>query len=381
LYWSVFGQAVLLFLIQIGGLGFMTIATFFFFTVNKRMKLSQRETMVESINLSRVYGIMQFSRDILLGTLLFEGLGTALLAIRFVPRFGPAKGLWISLFHAVSAFCNAGFDILGGKGSEGSFVPFHDDWLVNTVLIFLIVIGGLGYIVWADLRVNRFSFRKFQFHTKVVLMTSVVLLFGGAVFLFFAETNFTGRGDPLGTRIIEALFASTTARTAGFNTVNVGSMSGAAKLITIFLMFVGGSPGSTAGGIKTTTLAVLILASLSAIRGNKRPSAFGRSIPETAVKKATSIYFINLLCALAVATGICALQNLSVLDVLFESFSAIGTVGMSTGITGELSTVSAYLIALLMFLGRVGSVSFSVALLEKRKKPPVAFPDAEITVG
>ena len=380
--WSFFGQIVLLVLIQIGGLGFMTIATVFFLLINKQMRLSARETMVESLNLTRIDGIARFSGKIVAGTLLFEGTGTALLAIRFIPRFGLWRGLWLSLFHAVSAFCNAGFDLFNGAEAAPSLMLFHDDWLVCLTIILLIVIGGLGFLVWDDLRKHRFHWKKYSLHTKLVLVTSAVLLFGSAVlFLIFEAPTGQSAGTPLSAQILEALFSSATARTAGFNSTDTAALSDASKLLTVLLMLIGGSPGSTAGGVKTTTVAVLVLSVFAAFRAEKKAAAFGRSIPQETVLKSLSVLLTNAGCALTAAVAICALEKLPALDVLFETFSAIGTVGMSTGITAALRPFAACLIALLMFMGRVGSVSFSVALLEKKQKLPLSYPEEEITVG
>ena len=379
--WSLFGQIVLLTLIQIGGLGFMTIATFFFLIINKQMRLSARETMVESLNLTRIDGIARFAGKIVAGTLIFEGAGAALLTIRFIPCFGFWRGLWFSLFHAVSAFCNAGFDLFNGAEAAPSLMLFHDDWLVCLVIIALIVIGGLGFLVWDDLRKHHFHWKKYSFHTKLVLLTSAVLLFGSAVLFLIFETSAAQSDTSFSTQVLEALFASATARTAGFNSTDTAALSDASKLLTILLMLIGGSPGSTAGGVKTTTIAVLLLSVFAAFRAEKRAAALGRSIPQETVLKSLSIFLTNLGCALVSALGICATEHLAALDVLLETFSAIGTVGMSTGITSQLSPFSACLVALLMFMGRVGSVTFSVALLEKKQKLPLSYPEEEIIVG
>ena len=376
--WSLFGQAVLLLLIQVGGLGFMTIATFFFLILNRQMRLSTRETMVESLNLTRIDGIARFSGKIVAGTLLFEGIGAFLLAFRFIPRFGFARGLWLSLFHAVSAFCNAGFDLFSGTEAEPSLMLFHDDWLVCLVVILLIVIGGLGFLVWDDLRRHQFHWKKYSLHTKLVLVSSAVLLFSSAVLFLIFEAS---PEKEAGTQLLEAFFASATARTAGFNTTDTAALSDASKLLTIFLMLIGGSPGSTAGGVKTTTMAVLLLSVFAAFRAEKKASVFGRTIPQGTVLKSLSIFLTNVGCGLFAALIICATDHLAALDVLFETYSAIGTVGMTVGITAALSPFSTCLVALLMFMGRVGSVSFSVALLEKRQKLPLSYPEEDITVG
>ena len=379
--WSGFGQAVILLLIQIGGLGFMTVATFFYHVFQKRMGLRGRELMVESINTTHVGGIMRLAWKIVILTAAFEGAGALLLLIRFVPRFGFGRGLWFSVFHSVSAFCNAGFDLLGVVSPGCSLTPYYDDALVNLTMMLLIQVGGLGFLVWDDLMRCGLRFRRWRLHTKLVMTVSAVLTFGGAVLFLLFERNATGASLSAGGRIWTALFASVTARTAGFNSVSIPDMTGASKLLTIFLMLVGGSPGSTAGGVKTTTLAVIFLFTFASFRGREKPTVFGRSISEEAFRKSCSVMIFNIGIALAAAILLCAFQPLEPLDAVFETASAIGTVGMSTGITRSLTSASALIVALLMFLGRVGSVSFAVALLEKRSAPPVEYPPEEITVG
>ena len=378
--WSFFGQLVILLLIQIGGLGFMTIATLFFRILNKRMRLSARETMVESLNLSQVDGILRLSGKIAAGTAILEGTGALLLAVRFVPLYGFARGLWYSVFHSVSAFCNAGFDLFTGREELPSLMLFHGDALVILTVTALIVIGGLGFFVWDDLLKNRFRWRRYSLHTKLVLVISAGLLFGSALLFLLLGTG-SGEETSFGTRLLEALFSSATARTAGFNSTDTAALPDASKLLTVVLMLIGGSPGSTAGGIKTTTAAVLLLSAFAAFRGRKKVSVFGRSISGETVVKSATVFITNLSVAVLGTLVLCGVDGAALSDALFESFSAIGTVGMSTGITSGLSPFSSYLIALLMFMGRVGSVSFSVALLEKRKKPPVTYPEASVTVG
>jgi trk system potassium uptake protein TrkH len=379
--WTTFGHVVILLLIQVGGLGFMTVATFLYHAFQKRMGLRSRELMVESINTTHVGGIMHLAWKIVVLTAVIEGAGALLLLTRFAPRFGLNRGLWYAVFHSVSAFCNAGFDLMGTLSPGCSLTPFYDDAVANITLILLIQIGGLGFLVWEDLMRCRWRVRRWRLHTKLVIVTSAVLTFGGALLFFFFESGATGEDLSLGGRIWTALFASVTARTAGFNTVSVGDMAGGSKLLTIFLMVIGGSPGSTAGGVKTTTLAVIILFSYASFRGRERPAVFGRSISQETFRKSCGVLFFNINIALIASIVLCAWQPLDPVDAVFEAVSAIGTVGMTTGITQSLCGFSSYLIALLMFLGRVGSVSFAVALLAKRSAPPVEYPAEEITVG
>ncbi len=379
--WSAFGHIVILLLIQVGGLGFMTVATFLYHAFQKRMGLRSRELMVESINTTHVGGIMHLAWKIVVLTAAFELAGALLLLTRFAPRFGLNRGLWYALFHSVSAFCNAGFDLMGVLSPGCSLTPFYDDPVVNITLMLLIQVGGLGFLVWEDLFRCRWRVKRWRLHTKLVMSVSAILTFGGALLFFFFEAGATGEGLTLGGRVWTALFASVTARTAGFNTVDVGSMAGASKLLTIFLMVIGGSPGSTAGGVKTTSLAVIVLFAYASFRGREKPTVFGRSISVDTFRKSCGVLFFNINLALIAAILLCAWQPLDPVAAVFETVSAIGTVGMTAGITQSLCPFSAYIIALLMFLGRVGSVSFAVALLAKRSAPPVEYPVEEITVG
>lgn len=380
-YWSGFGQAVILTMIQIGGLGFMTIATMFFLLLRKRVHLRGRELLTESISVSQVGGIMRLAKKILLGTFLIESLGALLLMIRFVPLYGK-QGIWMSVFHSVSAFCNGGFDLMGEHtGLYSSLTAFSNDWLVNIVIMALIVIGGVGFVVWDDMLIHKWKIKRYHLHSKIVLFMTMILIFGGAILFFIVERNATGAGLSFGEQVLAALFDSVTARTAGFNTVDTAALSDAGKLLTIALMFIGGSPGSTAGGVKTTTIMVLMLYSFSYMRKNRSTSVFGRSLEDDALRKASAVFFTNLMMALGVTIIISAIQTLPMLDLMFETFSAIGTVGMSTGLTRELNDISRVLIMFLMYCGRVGSLSFANALAGRRKTAPVRDAVEKITIG
>lgn len=380
-YWTGFGQAVILVMIQIGGLGFMTIATLFFLLLRRRVHLRERELLTESISVNQVGGIMRLAKRILICTFLMEGIGSLLLMIRFVPSYGP-KGIWMSVFHSVSAFCNGGFDLMGQEtGAYSSLTAFSDDWLVSLVIMALIVIGGVGFVVWDDVLNYRLQFKRYRLHSKMVLFMTTVLIFGGALVFLIVERNTTGAGLSMGDQILAALFDSITARTAGFNTVDTASLSDTGKLVTIALMFIGGSPGSTAGGVKTTTLMVLLLFSFSYMRKNKGTSVFGRSLEEDTLRKASAVFFTNLMLVLGVTILISSIQSLPMLDLLFETFSAIGTVGMSTGLTRDLNEVSRMLIIFLMYCGRVGSLSFATALAGQKKTVPVRDAVEKITIG
>ena len=380
-YWSGFGQAVILLLIQLGGLGFMTIATLFSRLLRRRMSLRERGVMAESINTIRVGRILEITYTIGLGTLIFELSGAVLLAMRFIPEFGFGQGLWYSVFHSVSAFCNAGFDLMGVKEPFSSMVSYSDDALVSITIMLLIILGGIGFLVWDDIRQKGLKWRRYDLQTKLVIVTTLALVFGGALLFFVIERNRMNADMPLGEQVLVSFFSAVTPRTAGFNSVDTASLSDASKLLTVILMFIGGSPGSTAGGIKTTSVAVAFVFLFSGIRGRRGAYVFGRRIPDDAMKRSGMIVSTNLMLALFGALVLCGTQSLPLSDVLIEVFSAIGTVGMSTGITRELSTLSALVVALLMYLGRVGSVSFAMALLERRMDPPVTYPEEQVTVG
>lgn len=380
-YWSIFGQLVILTLIQIGGLGFMTIATFFSMIMRRRIGLREREIMTESINVVQIGGIVKRMRHILVRTLVLELVGALLLMVRFVPQYGWPKGIYFGVFHAVSAFCNAGFDLMGEYGAFSSFVPYAGDAYVCLILMALIIIGGIGFLVWEDLLQYRLAFRRYHLYTKIVLTTTALLILVPTLLFVVLEWNHTGAGLPFGEKLLTALFDAVTPRTAGFNTTDTASLSDAGKLLTIILMFVGGSPGSTAGGIKTTTVVVIALYTVTGVMRKRVVQIFGRSLEKDALKKATAVLFTNLSLALTGALGISAIQSLPMLDILFETFSAIGTVGMSTGITRELAPASCLIILFLMYCGRVGSISFASALLEKRAKPSITYPEEPIMIG
>lgn len=381
--WSLFGQAVIICLIQVGGLGFMTIATMFSMLLKKKMGLRAREVMVESINTEHIGGIVNLTKKIIAGTAIFEGAGTLLLATRFIPRLGFAKGIWYSVFHSISAFCNAGFDLMGSvDGPYSSLVGVADDPVIILTVSALVIIGGIGFLVWDDLSKKKLKFRRYQLHTKIVLtVTAILLVLPTLLFLIF-EKDFTNSGLGFGQSLLNSIFDSVTARTAGMNSTDTAALSPASKILTVFLMFIGGSPGSTAGGIKTTTLAVIAMSTFNGITHRQSKGIFGRRLEKDAIHKASSVAFTNLSLAIIGIVALLAIQpSLGIGDVIFECTSAIGTVGMTTGITRDLATASRLIIAFLMFCGRVGSVSFALALMEKKAAPPVKNPREKITIG
>lgn len=380
-HWSWWGRGVLLLLIQIGGLGFMTIATWFFLLMRRRIGLRTRETLSESINTTQIGGILQLTRQIICGTALAEGVGAVLLSVRFCPRFGIAQGVAYGIFHAVSAFCNAGFDLMGCVAPYGSLTPYADDPLIVGTVSALILVGGVGFLVWNDVVRHRLHIRRYRLHSKLALAMTAGLTVGGTALFLLLERNATGAGMSGRGRLLTALFAAITPRTAGFNTVDVAQMSDGGKLLTLILMFIGGCPGGTAGGIKTTTVAVMACYAVSHVRRRRTFGAFGRRFSPETVPKACVVAFTNLSLALLGALRITAADGLPLTDVLLETFSAVGTVGMSTGITRSLSGASRAVVMLLMYCGRVGSLSFAIALTERKAPPDVRDPVEPVVIG
>ncbi len=371
---TLFGQIVILSLIQIGGLGFMTVATMFSMFMGRKIGLMERGIMKESIGTTQVGGIVRILRHVLIGTAVLEGIGTILLAARFIPDMGFATGVYYGVFHSISAFCNAGFDIMGKFGPYSSLVPYQGDVVVNVVIMALIAIGGLGFVVWEDLYVKRFRFSRLNLHSKAVLVFTAVLIFGGAALFFYLERNNTLQGLPLGTRILASFFQSVTPRTAGFNTVSMANLTGGGKLLLTLLMAIGGSPGSTAGGMKTTTVLVLVMAAFSFIRSQEDVNYMGRRLESGITRKAFTIVTVYILVALLSVMVIVAMQPFVMEDVVFEVVSALSTVGLTVGITPSLNPAARLIISLLVYLGRVGAISVLMAFTHQRiglntKKP------------
>ena len=379
--WTTFGQVVILCLIQVGGLGFLTLGAFISVLLKKRIGLHQREQLHESVNTLEIAGVVRLVKKIVVGTLVIEFSGAVLLAFRFIPRFGMARGIYFSVFHAISAFCNGGFDLMGVNEEYSSLVAFEGDVVVNLVIVTLILVGGIGFIVWDDVIRNKWHFRKYLLHSKIVLATTLILTIVGTILFLFTENQASFAGMSPLEKLLGALFSSVTPRTAGFNTVDTAALSNAGKIITIVMMFIGGSPGSTAGGIKTTSAAVIFFYMLAYLRGKHGAEVFGRRISDETVRKAVTVFVLNLFLALSVILIINGVEKLPMLDLVFESFSAIGTVGMSTGLTRDLGTVGRILIMILMFLGRVGSMSFAFSFYERKPVPKVQLPEVEVPVG
>ena len=379
--WTTFGQIVIITLIQLGGLGFMTVITLVSFAVGKRLSLYDRKVLMQSAGNTTLNGVGGLIRRIVPFTFVFELTGAALLATRFVPAFGWGRGLYASVFHAISAFCNAGFDLMGMREPYSSLTSFVADPVVNLTVCLLIVIGGLGFLVWRDVLRCRFRFSRFQLHTKLVLVTTGVLILAGwALFLLF-ERNASMASLTWPQRVLASLFQSVSPRTAGFNTVNLSALSESGNLLTDVLMLIGGSPGSTAGGIKTTTVAVLFLSALASAKGRMRVNAFRFSVDRETLRQASSVVMIYLSLTFVSVLTLCAIEPFSLKEILFEVCSAVGTVGLTMGVTPHLGAVSRLILILLMYAGRLGGLTFVLLFSQRRSDPPLERPAGKILIG
>ncbi len=381
-YWSSFGHGVILTLIQIGGLGVITTAVSFFLLTGKKIGLKERYTLQESISAPQMGGIVRMTTFILRAVLLIEGLGAILFSFRFIPKFGLGRGIWFSIFHSVSAFCNAGIDLLGIEGPYSSVTNYTGDIIVNFAIMSLIVIGGLGFFVWDDICKNKYHIHRYRLHTKVVLLTTFCLLVLPALYFFFVEFSGPAWQDlTLKEKILASMFQSVTPRTAGFNSVDLTKLSSPSVLLTICLMLIGGSPGSTAGGIKTTTLAVLFLSIRSVFSREDSLKCFKRRISVDIFKNAVAIFFMYLILFLVGGSLICMIDAVPLQSALFEVASALGTVGLSLSITPSLSSASQLILIALMYFGRVGCLTILYALSTKHQTPASKLPQESITVG
>lgn len=380
-HWSFFGQLVVLSMIQVGGLGFMTVMTAFAVAMRKKIGLHERSLLMQAAGSMTHGGLIRLTRRIITITAFFEFLGACLLAIRFIPQMGLAEGVWNAVFHSVSAFCNAGFDIMGKYGQYCSFTGYVGDALVSLTLCSLIVLGGIGFLVWDDIIKNRFHYEKYELHTKLVLNTTAILILGGWAIFLLTEANGDLAGLTLKEKLLASLFQSITPRTAGFNTIDMSKLSDGGALTTIFLMFIGGSPGSTAGGVKTTTIAVLLLDTIATATMQSSINIHKRRIDDAMVKRASAIVTVYAVGVIAAAFAIYAMEPYGMIQTIFEVTSAVGTVGLTMGITPQLCAASKLILMLMMFAGRVGGLSFVLLLGEKRKVRVTELPTENILIG
>ena len=376
-YWSLAGQTIILALIQTGGLGVVTVAASVSLLSGKKISLMQRSTMQDAISAPKVGGIVRLTRFILRGTFLIEAAGTVLLLPVFMGDYGK-KGIWMSVFHSISAFCNAGFDILGTDSSMfPSLTGYSGNILINLVIMLLIITGGIGFLTWDDIYINKLNFKRYRMQSKIILMTTACLILFPTVFFYICDLKELSMGK----RLLAAAFQSVTTRTAGFNTINISEMSEASKAVMILLMLIGGSPGSTAGGMKTTTFSVLILNAIATFRSQENAGAFGRRLEYHVIKNAATIAMLYFALFFGGGIAISVYEGLPLLDCLYEAASAVGTVGLTLGITPELHVFSQVVLIILMYLGRVGGLTLIYAVFSGRNKGNAKLPLEKITVG
>ncbi|MBQ8603946.1 MAG: Trk family potassium uptake protein [Oscillospiraceae bacterium] len=381
-YWSPFGHLVIISLIQIGGMGVVTMAVAIAMVSGRKIGLRQRRTMQDAISAQQVGGIVRMTGFILKCSLFFELMGAIAFSFVFIPEYGLVKGIWYSVFHAISAFCNAGFDLMGVKGHFSSLTDYTGNDVVNLTVMRLIIIGGIGFAMWADFARHGFRVKRYRMQTKVVLTTSALLIFIPALYFYFFEFSLpVWNGMTLAEKLWASLFRSVTTRTAGFNTVDMTQFTEAGIMINVFLMLVGGSPGSTAGGMKTTTLAVLLATAIAVFRRTGNPAYYGRRIGEDAIRNAATVMTMYVVLCVSGAVIISIAEKLPMMTCLFETASAVGTVGLTLGITPGLSTISRLVLICLMYFGRVGGLTIIFATVKSVHNGSAKYPLEKITVG
>ncbi len=376
-FWSGFGQGIILSLIQIGGVGVISIAAAMAILSGRKIGLMQRSTIQEAIAAPQVGGVVRLTGFILKMTIICEVVGMMVMAPVFCREFGLGKGLWYALFHSVSAFCNAGFDLMGTKEVFSSLTYFSDNICIQVSIMLLIITGGIGFVTWDDFRRNGIRFHRFRMQSKVILFVTLLLILLPALYFYFIEfSDFS-----LKARILNSLFQSVTPRTAGFNTVDLTQISETGIAIMIILMLIGAAPGSTAGGMKTTTLAVIIACAISVFCRREDIHFYGRRVSEHVVRNAVAIALLYITLSITGAMIISLIENLPLLDCMFETASAIGTVGLSLGITPQLNLISRAILIILMFFGRVGGLTLIFATLSGSHTNAARLPQEKITVG
>lgn len=376
-FWSLFGQIVIICLIQMGGLGFMTMTTLVALLLGKKITLRERLIIKEQLNQGTLTGLVRLTKYVITITLCIEGIGVIFLATRFIPIYGLTKGLWFSVFHSISAFCNAGFDITGN-----SMASFTNDIVINLTISLLVIFGGIGFTVYLDVIRNR-KFKKLSLHSKIVLTITISLIITGTILVYFLEKDNSGtiKFFSQGEKVLASFFQGVITRTAGFNSFDIGMMKDTTAFIFICLMFIGGSPGSTAGGIKTTTFGVIMFSTLSVIKGNKDVVIFKKRISQEIINRALAILIIGMFIIIMVSIVLTITEDAGFLDILFETTSAFGTVGLSRGVTPNLSNVGRVIIMITMFFGRVGPLTMAFAFANKQKPILYRYAEGNIMIG
>ena len=375
--WSLFGQIVIIVLIQIGGMGVITMTTFFSMLTGKNIGIRSRAAMQEAVSAPNIGGIAKLTGFIVKGTILFEGIGAVLVMPVLIKDFGVAKGIWYSVFMSISAFCNAGFDLMGSTGPCSSLTYYADNPVINIVFMFLILTGGLGFLTWADIKTYGLKFKRYSTQSKVILTSEIFLILIPAIFFFLREFS----DAPMKARILESLFCAVSPRTAGFNTIDYNDFSGAGIALTVILMLIGGAPGSTAGGMKITTVAVLWAAMISVFKREDSPALFRRRIGYDVIQSAIAVFLLDLHLFLIGSVAISVIEDLPLIQTIFECASAVATVGLTMGITSSLGAASKLILIFIMYGGRVGGLTLVFAATGRTNAIHDKYPLDHMAVG
>ena len=376
-HWSWFGQLVILILIQIGGMGVVTMTTILSKIAGRKLGLQARTTMQEAVSAPNLGEIMKYTRFIFTGCVIFELMGAVIMSPVFIAEYGPLKGIWRAVFTSISAFCNAGFDLNGKYGEFSSMMPYMDHPLIVLTLVFLILTGGLGFLTWMDIRKHGLKFYRYSTQSKIIILMEIILILVPMIYLWFGEYG----GLPYNQRFLASLFQAVTPRTAGFNTTDYNNFSGTGIVMTIILMLIGGAPGSTAGGMKITTVAILFFTMISVFRREKSPAVFRRRITQEAIYGAIAVFMLDIMLAVSGAMCISKIEGIAFLKTLFESASAVATVGLSMGITPALTLPSKLILIFIMYTGRVGGLTLVFAAISRRSTVNKQYPADNIAVG
>lgn len=376
-YWSLFGQIVILILIQIGGLGIVMVASLLTVLSGKKIGLMQRSALASSISAPHLGGIIKLAKFIFRTTFFIELIGAIIMSTVFIPQFGFFQGIWYGIFHSISAFCNAGFDLMGVVSPYSSLCEYAGNPIISITIMLLIIIGGLSFMTWNDIQEHHLHFKKYSMQSKIILTTTIVLIILPTIYYFFAEYS----NEPMLERILVSFFQAVSPRTAGFNTADLTQMSDTGEFIQIALMLIGGAPGSTAGGMKVTTFFVVILSALSIFEHSDKTECFGRSIYEQAVRNASTIFMMYIFICLLGGCLISSIDGLPIMDCFFEAASAIGTVGLTQGITPGLSTASRVILIFMMYIGRVGGLTLIYAVFPRAHERKGSYVKESVMIG
>lgn len=379
-YWNSFGQTVIMILIEIGGLGFMSFTTLIAIILGKKITLRERLILQDAMNTFNIQGLVKMVKYVLVFTVSVQFFGALLLSTQFVPEHGLGRGIFYSIFHSISAFCNAGFDVLG---KSNSLISYNSNVVVITVISSLIIIGGLGFTVWSELYSSK-SLKRVSLHSKMVILMTTVLVLGGAILMFLFEHNNVNTMANMSfvDKVMNSFFASVTPRTAGFNSISTEGMTTAGQFLTIILMFIGGSPGSTAGGIKTTTIGILIVTVICVVRGREDSEVFHKRFSKDIVYKAFTLVFIGFSLVIAVTMLLSYTEKgASFISLFYETVSALGTAGLTLGLTPQLSSIGKVLIIFMMYLGRVGPLTVVLSITKKKINSGIRYPEGKILIG